>query len=268
MNRPWKHAEELFQYIDDGRKTVDSLREELRQKYSMIATIEEKAIQQKTKIHNGFQGLLLDENLIVLSPSKDMYLQLLTESEKTPLNPIYESFSEKNGIPRAGQTLVDDVWERDSLRDGESTTAENDTSIVLYGKMEESNAFLFTGDAGIKALTASADYADHSGITLHDVNIHQLPHHGGRHNVSPHILNRIVGPIVSKGVSLAKFAYVSVGKDSDHPRKMVTNAYVRRGIKVYEVRKSSIRHKHGTPDRIGYGPIIPLEFSRKVESWD
>jgi hypothetical protein len=36
MNRPWEYANELYDYISDHRKTVDSLQEELRQKYSMI----------------------------------------------------------------------------------------------------------------------------------------------------------------------------------------------------------------------------------------
>lgn len=268
MNRPWNHAEELFQYIDDGRKTVDSLREELRQKYSMIATIEEKAIQQKTKIHNGFQGLSIYGNLTILSPSKEMYLNLLIESDRTPLAPKSESFPSFRKILETAKTIIYDIWGRDSLREGECTTAENETSIVVHGDMEEDNAFLFTGDAGIRALTASANFADSKGINLLGVTIHQIPHHGGRHNVSPSVLNRVVGPIVDKGFKPNKTAFVSVGRDSDHPRKMVTNAYIRRGAQIYEARRSSIRHGQGTPDRNGYRPIVPLEFSSQVESWE
>lgn len=268
FNRPWIYAEELYKFINDDRKTVHSLSEELKQKYSIIATLEEKAIEQGTKIHEGFQGSRIYNALRILSPSKQMFLESIIESEKTPLEPTKESFSSLRRILEAVRTKIYDIWDKDSLREGESTTPENETSIVIYGDMEEGRAFMLTGDAGIQALTASADYACNQGFNLFGVSFHQIPHHGGRHNLSPSVLNRIVGPIVDKKVLPTKIAYVSVGKNSDHPRKMVTNAYIRRGVKVFEVRASSKWHHRGTPDRSDYYVAEPLSFSDQVESWE
>ncbi len=268
VNRPWVYAEELYKHIDDGRKTVNSLKDELKQKYSIIATLEEKAIEQGTEIHEGFQGTLIFGALSILSPTKEFFLELLTESEKTPLEPIKESFSSMKRVFESVRKKISDIWGKDSLREGGSTTPENETSIVVYGDMEKNRAFLLTGDAGIRALTASADYACSQGINLFDVSFHQIPHHGGRHNLSPNVLNRIVGPIVDKKDIPKKTAYVSVGKNSDHPRKMVTNAYIRRGVKVYEARESSKWHRRGTPDRSEYYAARPLSFSDQVESWE
>ena len=53
--------------------------------------------------------------------------------------------------------------------------------------------------------------------------------------MSPSLLNRLLGPIVADGERTKRMAIVSVGKNSDHPRKMVVNAFLRRGVPVYEV---------------------------------
>jgi hypothetical protein len=64
-----------------------------------------------------------------------------------------------------------------------------------------------------------------------------------------------------------KTAFVSVGKGSDHPKKMVTNAYIRRGVKVFEARSSSKWHHSGTPQRDDYSSAKALSFSDSVEDW-
>ena len=161
-----------------------------------------------------------------------------------------------------------DSWNSDSLREDVETSAENETSIILYGNMDEKNFFLLTGDAGIRALNSAADYADESNIDLHDINFHQVPHHGSRHNVSGSVLNRIIGPIISEDTKPTKTAFVSVAKGSEQPRQMVVNAYVRRGVKVFEARTSSKWHHKGTPNREDYSTATPLSFNEDVESWD
>lgn len=39
---------------------------------------------------------------------------------------------------------------------------------------------------------------------LTEVNFYQIPHHGSRHNLSPSIMNKMVGNIVSEGIKLKK----------------------------------------------------------------
>lgn len=268
MNRPWLYARDLYQKISDKRKTVESLERELKETYSSIAELEKKALQQNTIIHEGFQGKpFKNVPLWILSPTKDFFLRQVIESSKTPLmEETSTSFVKK--MFSAISDRIKDSWNMDTIREGETTSPENETSIVVYGDMEEHGAFVFTGDAGVQALTAAADYADSVGISLVDVNFHQIPHHGGRHNVSPSVLNRIVGKIQPRGLVLNKSAYVSVAKNSDHPKKMVVNAYIRRGVKVFEVRDSSKWYHKGTPSRDGYSTATPLGFNEYVESWD
>jgi len=99
--------------------------------------------------------------------------------------------------------------------------------------------------------------------------VHQIPHHGGRHNVSPSILNELVGPKATVNTTPTKIAIVSVSKNSDHPRKMVVNAYLRRSAKVYEARDKVLRHHNGAmPERAGWTPAERLRFSEQVEEWD
>lgn len=268
MNRPWLYAEQLYPQISDGRKTVDSLKRDLKNIYPSIVELEEKALAQETKILEGFQGKIFSNiPLWILSPTKEFYLQQIVASAKTPLYEDVSSTFVKKTFD-AISTKIKDYWNKDALREGETTTPENETSIIIYGDMEKDGAFLLTGDAGINALNAAADYADLANIDLSSITFHQIPHHGGRHNVSPSVLNRIIGNILPKGTTPNKTAFVSVSKNSDHPKKMVVNAYMRRGVKVFEARTSSKWHHRGTPDRSDYSTAIPLEFSDYVESWN
>lgn len=269
MNRPWKFSEELSPYIDDGRKTAASVERELKEKYSAIVNLENAAIKAGTPIHDGFSTLnFYDEYspLKILSPTKELYLQLIIESDKTPYSDevINESFMKKC---IAHVRKIIEQWSSDSLREGVSTTAENETSVILMGDMV-SEKFLLTGDAGTRALTAASNYADSIGLNLKTVDIHQIPHHGSRHNVSPSVLNRVVGPIVDENSKSSKTAFVSIGKDSDHPKAMVTNAYIRRGTKVFEARKSTIHHHKGDmPEREGWSSATKKVFTPEVDDW-
>lgn len=270
VNRPWEFSEELFPLVNDGRKTPDSVMRELKQKYSSIATLEDKATEAGTQVYDGLTSLGFNgiySPLKILSPTKEMYLQLIAESSKTPYKADFVSESVVQKIFAAVKKIIEN-WSSDTLRDDVSTSAENETSIVVLGDMV-SEKFLLTGDAGIRALGAAADLADGLGIDLKTVSVHQIPHHGGRHNVSTKILNRIVGAIVPEGATPTKTAFVSIGKDSDHPKGMVTNAYIRRGVKVYEARTSTIRHHKGDmPEREGWTSATKKSFSTEVDDWD
>jgi len=268
VNRPWLYASELYQKINDKRKTVDSLEYELKETYSSIAELETKALENNTEIHEGFQGKIFsDVPLWILSPTKELFIQLVIASSKTPLQEDSSISFVKKAFEAVRETIKD-YWNKDAIREGEATTPENEASIVIYGDMEENRSFLLTGDAGVQALTKAADYADLMGISLSSVKFHQIPHHGGRHNVSPSVLNRVVGSIQPRGSTPNKSAFVSVAKNSDHPKKMVVNAYMRRGVKVFEARTSSKWHHRGTPNRVKYSTATPLEFCDDVESWD
>ena len=147
------------------------------------------------------------------------------------------------------------------------TTPENEMSVVIYGEMDDN--FLLTGDAGIRALDKSITYSENIGKEIKDnVGFIQVPHHGGRHNVSPSILNRLIGDVVEEGETTGKTAFVSVASGSDHPLQMVVNAFTRRGVSVYKTKGNIIHHHRNMPDRPGWTAIKPLEFEQKVEEWE
>lgn len=60
----------------------------------------------------------------------------------------------------------------------------------------------------------------------------QIPHHGGRHNVNPAVLNQLLGNKCGRETDREIVAFVSSAENSDHPYKMVVNVYLRRGAKV------------------------------------
>lgn len=271
MNRPWLYIKDVWDDVNDGRITEKSFEERLRTAYRYVSDLEKLAIEKGVPIYEAFQGKEIDDRLIVLSPDKEFYLDLLVESDKTPLEKrdeamnLFEAFAK--GLTRFIKNLIE-TWTDEKLKEDVSTSAENEMSVVLLGKMDEEN-FLLTGDAGVRALGKAMDYADEIGISIkNNVQFVQIPHHGGRHNVSPSILDRLLGGIVKEGNISGKVAYVSAAKDSDHPLQMVVNAFTRRGARVYKTNGASLWHHRKTAAREGWSDAQKLEFNKEVEDWD
>ena len=272
MNRPWLYIENLFPYVDDEKITKNSLEDRLKEQYSYIATLEDIALRKGIPIIETFEGTTISDVMIVLSPSKSFYLDLLVESSKTPLTG--DSIEQKHSLfsEKSTETIVES-WTCEQLREDVFTSSENEMSIVCLGcdcnDNPEENTFLLTGDAGIRALTNSINYTNINGFSIKDVKFIQIPHHGGRHNISPTLLDKLVGKIIPQYVSSTKTGFCSVGKNSNHPLKMVINAFTRRGVKVYKTDGNSICHHVNIPfNRQGWGPIKQEQFSNNVEAWE
>lgn len=268
MNRPWNHIDELFKRVSDGRITKDSLTRRLKEDYPYIADLEDIANEKNIPIYDAFEGDTIGDKLTVLSPSKEFYLDLIAEDQKDIMkksNPISELFSKVVAFVKN----IAESWTDEKLRENVSTDPINETSTVLLGRMGNEQ-FLLTGDVGIKGLRKAIDYADSISNSLKDnVDIYEIPHHGGRHNVSPSIMNDLVGEIVDEGKKNGKYAFACVGAGSDHPKKMVVNAFIRRGAIVCKTDGHTVNHHEGNmPTRYGWGPVSPLGFSEEVEDWD
>ena len=273
MNRPWDYIDDLYEKVQDGRITKESLERTLREKYKFIDDLEELAGKQRDcRILPAITGCPLESEMCIVSPSRDFYIQCLVDSDKTPK---MDAAAKQNkflasalNALRAAAEWVKSIWGVDAIREGEETSAENESSVVLRVKPASDNPFLLLGDVGCKGLTAAMDYADAIGIPLAQCDFIQIPHHGGRHNVSPSVLNRLVGKKVPQGTPPSKTAFVSVGKGSDHPRKCVSNAFINRGCAVYVAKSLPLHHSRGdVPDR-GWSVATAESFSDKVESWD
>ena len=159
-------------------------------------------------------------------------------------------------------------WGYETLRENVKTTPDNEMSVVLHGFLDNQGV-LFTGDAGIRALKIAMDYADKINMTLkYNLSFIQIPHHGSRHNVSPSILDRLIGPKVHEGRYTGELAFASVAENSDHPLKMVVNAFIRRGVRVFKTRGCGLCKHNNIENRKGWYPCSEERFHSNVEEWN
>ncbi len=272
MNRPWLYIEELWEKVKDGRITKESLYRRLREKYKTIAEIEDIALEKNITIYEAFQGEEIEGKLLIASPSKKFYLTLLVASEKTPLEENKSSLSMLlsevvKSVKNYAYSLLE-TWTKELLREDVETSPENETSIVLRGIIDF-DGFLLVGDAGVRALNEAIDYLESLYEDVkNDVQFYQVPHHGSRRNINPSTLNRMLGSKVAEGETRNKTAIASVAKNSDHPLKMVTNAYIRRGVTVYKTDGITFwHHKGDMPERL-CDTATPVSFSEKVEAYE
>ena len=272
MNIPWKYIYDIWDNVNDGRISEKSLEKCLKDDYPYVAKIEELAKEKGIEIIEGFEDKQSNENLKILSPSKEFFIELLKKSKKTKY--LDESYYNSNIYTESAKNVLSKItnwikglWSKDSLKEDIETSEENKMSIILLGDMEE-NKFLLTGDVGVKGLGKAIEKANKIGTPLTEVNFFQVPHHGSRYNLSPSIMNKMVGNIMSEGIKLKKVAYTSVAYEADYPRKAVVNAFIRRGIQVYKTDDYTITHSHLMHEREGWSSISELSFDEKVEDWD
>ena len=96
----------------------------------------------------------------------------------------------------------------------------------------------------------------------------QIPHHGSRRNVSPDILDKIIGNELKVSTEPTITAFVSAGEnDKNHPKRIVTNAFFRRGCKVIAIRENIVSHRNNMQDR-GWSDAKTIKFYDKVESYE
>ena len=272
MNRPWLYTEELLESSNsDGRTTRKSLEKELLEDFLYVSKIEKLAGEYGIEIKEAFAGTEIEDGLLkIFSPQKDFYLEKIIESNKTKrIRSVADSCILTEMVKSVNFNAIES-WDDETLGDDHAgTDAENETSIVLYG-FKNKGGMLLTGDAGVEALSNADIQAAYDNIFIEDdVNFVEIPHHGGRHNVTTYLMDRIFGKPVGENETPEKTAYVSVADGSDHPRKVVVNAFIRRGFKVFKTTSGVRRHREGDmPNREGFSSSTDkLIFSKWVEEW-
>ena len=266
VNFPWDVIDELYERRRNPRLTKEGLLKQLKDNYPELAEIEDIITDKKINRISGFVENFCADGFILLSPSRDFYVNKIAESDKSP-KMIVEAADE------AYHAFGEEGWEmatkyKDSLHDEVSTTPENETSLVLYAN-GGGNPILLTGDAGVEGLGRAVRVAKFFGVDFSKLQIVQVPHHGGRHNVTSSILDKILGPVQYVPEKDYKWAFVSVGNGSDHPKRCVTNAFWNRGWNVYVSSTGSLHGVKGAgfPER-KWKSQDPVGFSSKVEKWD
>ncbi len=167
--------------------------------------------------------------LTVCGPSKKFYEQLVgsfRDADKIRAYDLSESRSE--ALARRASN--------DGLHPSPPAHPENDSSVILATRYEE-GTYLFTGDAGPRALERAKD-----SFALANCRWMQIPHHGSRSNVTADLVEHFA----------PETAYVSAPGTDDHPHQAVVGAFKRAGSHVYSTHYpggSNLYHRIGTlPD--------------------
>lgn len=267
MHRPWKYSSHIRDYFHDGRITDASLQTRLQQKMRAAYSLEQAALKRGIPVHEPFVGEQIGI-FQVLSPSQHRYVhELVPAFAKTPKLRMESAIDSAVAIGEAALEQLKNPWDVEFLPDIVTTSAENESSAILFARYD-GRGYLLTGDAGVDSLKAAAEVAASQGINLpSEVNFVQIPHHGGRHNVSTQALNLIVGEPLPRGFGEpTRMAFVSASKNAPrHPKRTVTNAFIRRGFKVGQTKGVAIRHHRGMPARGGYSALTYVPFHDEVD---
>ena len=271
MLRPWIYADEIVDRFTRFT-SIENLKTRLKQIYPNLAALEEIAKEKDILIYEPFQGANIGE-FKVLAPSRQRYLDLIVDSEKTP-----ESVDETEKsaidtftsiIEEAAKkfiTLIKAVW-GDEVFSLNETSAENEMSVVQYANIAGSK-ILLTGDVGRAGLNEAADFSPNVGLTLPGIDRFQVPHHGSRRNVSTVILDRWLGERLPEDSQVRKFTALisSALKDEHHPRKSVIRALIHRGAGVFSTEGKSLRTASDNAPARNWTKATPYSYPDEQES--
>jgi beta-lactamase superfamily II metal-dependent hydrolase len=255
MLRPWLYAGEI---IDRFRRynNAENLARNLRNAFPNFAALEDIANAKAIPILEPFQGATIGA-FTVLAPSRQRFLDLVVESERTP--DIFEEISRATdaGLGIFGEImvralqLVNADWGVEKFS-SEATSTENCMSVVQYAKLS-GKTILLTADVDVEGLDEAAAYAPFVGLHLPGIDRFQVPHHGSRRNVSTASLNKWLGPILPSQLpegSERWTAIISSAKeDVHHPRKAVQRAIIHRGGSIAQTEGQAICTSMNAPDR-------------------
>lgn len=271
MLRPWLYATDLISRFSRFT-SVEGLQRRLKEIYPNLAALEEIANERGIPIYEPFQGKRIGA-FTVLAPTKERYLDLVVQSERTPESvearktALAELGAFMEGAATKAVALLRAAWGEEAFS-LEATSAENEMSVVQYASLCGERVLL-TADAGRAGLSEAADYALQSGLALPGVDRFQVPHHGSRRNVSTEILDRWLGPRLPSKLPKGEERYTAIvsaaDKDKDHPRKAVVRAFIHRGSKVATTERSGLRTSHNAPDREGWSAAVPLDYPEEQE---
>ncbi len=265
MNRPVNHSVILETYVKAGlRESLPQwLRESIQQADDFESLANKMGIPIREAFFDGFPNFSSqDYEVMVLGPSELYYNELVEEMRKEEEDSASPegAFSAAFNYARSAATGVLEYVGKETLTDEGKTSPSNNSSVVLLIRAPDGDALL-TGDAGIPALEYVLKHAESLGIDLSHCEFQQVPHHGSKRNIGPTLLDTLIGPRggTQSGISVC----VSAPKEGrpKHPSFKVTNAYKRRGARVFTTEGSNFCRSIGvTPDRDGYSSATPLGY--------
>jgi beta-lactamase superfamily II metal-dependent hydrolase len=249
MHLPHYHVDvpSLFETFNRSRATRTT--RIIRESLETSRVLAEAVWRRKQYIHEPFEGRKIGF-LTVCGPTEDFYNAMVTSfGDMDTLTTFEQQLINEEEASRL-ETILE-FWEEPgtdhtSLADA-PTEPENDSSVIL-GAIFEGKVFLFTGDAGVPALTAAAS----NYPRLENCHWMQIPHHGSHRNISEDLIGHFAPEI----------AFVSAVGNRKHPRRKVVSAFKSVGSKVYSthhpVAEPLWYHVGQVPARATYGPAYSL----------
>ena len=272
MHLPWNHAAGNRAYFE-SRVHGGITNAKLRAALEGAEDLEKLARKKGIPIVEPFAGLrTTDLKLTVLGPSESYYNELVQEflEEKEAAALAYGGILEQIlASARKVAKWISETWDADTLTEPEAdaVSPQNNSSVALLACLDN-KFFLFTGDAGVPALTLAAIYGEGLGMNFpRDLAYFQSPHHGSKRNVGPTIVNRLIGPIVTEGTPEKKKAFISAAKEGapKHPSRRVVNALIRRAARVTVTRGSTHCFSNDAPSREGWTAVTAEKFLPEYE---
>lgn len=268
MNRPWLYAQALVPLYQDQRWTADGLEGRLRRDFPITNELEVLAFNNGTPVYEAFQGTMIGR-FEVTSPTIGQYIQLVPQFSRGPA-PASEGQQNRgllgNLIEKARNKAEE--WNIETLsNDTPGTSPSNESSVVQFARIG-GKKLLLTGDVGIDGLQSTIDYLAPRG-DLPGLDFIQIPHHGSRRNVTPIILNGLLGrpALIQINGHFNAFASVAAGNE-DMPKRIVCNAFTRRGARVNATKGNTIYAFGGLEMRPGWSGLVAYELFPEVEDYD
>lgn len=257
MHKPWDVVD--IRDFADSRRTQTSLeryvKESFAKAHDLYLATEDKQIKD---VYPGW-FTLGDAKFSILGPTEETYKELITECDKTPKckdsvneSACFSATSDAEERYVKGQKIK---WNYE-----EYTSDINETSFVILFEYD-GHRILFTGDAGKRGLTEAIELAEANEISLDNLDVIKMPHHGSRKNVTPEIMD-----IFRNGRKLPR-CYISCVKNDvgHHPSKRLVNMLDQKDFKVYTTSGANKRISFGAPAREEYKPHLPLKYFPSME---
>ena len=218
-----------------GSRKAQIAMKSLQTSDALLAAIEDRSVPLEEPFRGKRIGFLK-----VCGPTEEFYEELVADFKD----------ADKMKMSDLSELILEAVLKsasKDGLLESPPARPENDSSVIL-GTAYDDEIYLFTGDAGPRALERAKDSFEIAGCTWM-----QLPHHGSRNNMTASLVEHFA----------PQTAYVSAPGNDDHPHRAVVDAFKEAGTSVYSTHYPSDGHlyfsKGNVPDRPGInGPATPL----------
>lgn len=218
------------------------------------------AAERGTIVREPFTGeQACDGAVTILGPSQDFYAECVARhlqevstgtaaARMASATPAGRALFKATALLARALSFLPTV---ETLGEDGDSGPRNDSSAIALLELD-GERFLFTGDAGISSLwEAAIAYEDHVGgpFSVFPLRFFQPPHHGSRRNLSPSVLDHIIGT-KNRPHGITGATISAADDDLKHPSPKVTNALLRRGVKSSVTGSNIICwHSSDAPDR-------------------